>query len=139
MNIKPSSVINNFYYNSIVDGSINRLTQGYPVQLTPEDEGYDPEDHTQGLRYSFEDCELGKGKMLVLISELNYVIDKNTEDPTSIETLIKQRIAQTYGYDLTEEQLINYVYNLYDVNFKYDYKNIDSLDKIEYKVKMILK
>ena len=131
--------LNYFYYNSIVDGSINRLTQGYPVQLTPEDEGYDPEDHTQGLRYSFEDCELGKGKMLVLISELNYVIDKNTEDPTSIETLIKQRIAQTYGYDLTEEQLINYVYNLYDVNFKYDYKNIDSLDKIEYKVKMILK
>ena len=136
----PDFDLNYFYYKSIKDGSINQLTQGYPVQLTPEDEGYDSEDHTQGLRYSFEDCELGKGKMLVLVGELNYVIDKNTEDSTPIEILIKQKIAQTYNYDFDDDQQrINYVYDLYDVNFKYDYKYIDSLDEIEYKVKMILK
>lgn len=125
----PDFNINYDYYQSIKNNDIIEIKRGYSDN-----------DDVQSLRYSFEDCELGLGKSLVLLNELNYTIEKSSINPTPIEVFIKEKLAQTYGYDTsTQNQLIDYVYELYDVNFKYDYKDIDSLDTIKYNVKMILK
>ena len=128
----PDYNLNYFYCLSSDDGSIKKMTLGYPEQ--PDD------GKIYGLRYSFEDCEVDKGKVLILVGNLNYIIVKYTDNPTTLEALIKDKLAETYGYPIKDDaNLIDYVYNLYDINFIYDYKNIDSLDEIEYKVKLILK
>ena len=88
--------------------------------------------------YSFEYRTGGKNMILDVMSELNYVIDKGPNETRNIETLIKAELNATYHLE-GDDELIDYIYKLYNVTFKYEYKYDNSLDYTTYNVKMILK
>jgi hypothetical protein len=95
-------------------------------------------DYDRDLKYTFENRELGKGKILVMMGKIEFTVEKETSDTsTTIRSLIINQLKRVYG--ITDADTLDYIYNLYDIKLNYDYKYIDSLDTIQYNIKMILR
>ena len=122
----PSFNLNYEYYKCVDDNSIKRM-------------------YSDDFQYIFENKESGNGKILVLFDTLNFVVHKRTDDKeTTIKKLIKEHLVDIYGINLESNDpkspvLVDYIYNLYNINFVYEYEFEDSLDYIKYNIKMILK
>ena len=99
----------------------------------------DPQDSEYGYFQDFEYRLMGDNRLLDVMSELNYTIEKDVSDERTVKDLIKQQLVITYNIDSTNTDLIDYIYNLYNITFKYEYKLETSIDTVVYKVKMILK
>ena len=73
------------------------------------------------------------------ISELNYTVEKSIDDERTVKDLVKEKLHETYRLGDGDEELLDYIYNLYNITFKYEYASETDVENVEYKIKLILK
>ena len=90
--------------------------------------------------YELEYKTAGFSKMISVMNEIEYDgLEKQTSHTeVTLKSLIKQQLGITYNIQDNPE-MIDYIYNLYDITFKYEYKSETNIDTVVYNVKMILK
>lgn len=88
--------------------------------------------------YNIEYKDYGKNMILSVMSNIQYDIIKETTDPDDLKKKIKEKLKQTYNLD-DDSPLIDYIYNLYEITFIFEYISETDISKIHYKVNMILK
>ena len=90
--------------------------------------------------YELEYKTAGFSKMISVMNEIEYKgLEKQTSHTeVTLKSLIKQQLGITYNIQDNPE-MIDYIYNLYNITFKYEYKSETKIDTVVYNVKMILK
>lgn len=88
-------------------------------------------------KYSKEYRSIDDSVILSVIGRLSCSFTKKTSDETTVENLIKTELGRIYNTNV--DSVIDYIYKLYNITYKFEYTNDDSLDEITYNVSMILK
>jgi len=119
----PDFSFNYQYCQSVEDGDIFRINNDEETE------------YEWGIEYR----GIGSNKMFGAISELYYTATKGVDDEESLKDIIKEKLKETYrlGEDTTE--LLDYIYNLYNITFKYEYASEIDVKTVVYKIKLILK
>lgn len=114
--------INYIYYQSI-NGMILRLYKDY---------------------FPYEYRVMGDNRILSLINNLSFDVVLETKDKSrdeiknELKEEIKNYINNTYNLDSSQD-LIDYIYNLYDVTYNYEYVSEYDIDNTKYMIKLILR
>jgi len=115
----PNFFLDYQYCQSIGDNNIFEITN----------------DFAQGFEYKGID----RSKSFCTISELNYTVEKLIDDEGTVKDLVKKELQKTYRLGDGDTELLDYIYNLYNITFKYEYASEKDVKTVEYKIKLILK
>lgn len=94
---------------------------------------------TDNFTRGFEYKGIDRSRSFGTISELNYAVEKPIDDDRTVKDLIKDKLKETYRLGDGTEELLDYIYNLYNITFKYEYASETDVENVKYKIKLILK
>lgn len=100
--------------------------------------GYFFIDEIKSNEYKFEKKWIDDNYIFVVENNLtfNYVENKEVNKDSIKEDLIK--LLKSY-YNINDDSIVEYIYNLYNTNIYFEYLNDTSLNDYKYTIKMILK
>ena len=82
----------------------------------------------------YELSVIGESYIIDLATVLEFEKEKNIDDQTPLETLVKNYIGEFYNVS-SDQNLVDYIYKLYDLSFNYEYIE----NKIIYTIKLVLR
>lgn len=94
---------------------------------------------TNDFERGFEYKGIDGSKSFCTISELNYTVSKQVDDERTVKDLVKDKLKETYRLGDEATELLDYIYNLYNITFKYEYASETDVENVKYKIKLILK